>query len=226
EKSGKKPNCTHGGQIEGKHVPKMSGGVLITMPAHQTGKIARSMLGSIKNSGSATMRPSLSTIKLLKLCWISDKKSVEFLGDILSECLHVAFIALGVIGHNQSVTIAACILLFIQQTPLAQYAPLLEKYGLQLGIIALTVAVMAPLISGKVKTEDMINVFYHWKTIVAVLVGVLVAWLGGRGATLMTEQPMIVTGLMVGTIIGIAFFRGIPVGPLIAAGIVSLLLWK
>lgn len=60
---------------------------------------------------------------------------------------------------------------------------------------------------------------------VAVIVGVLVAWLGGRGVTLMVDQPTVVTGLLVGTIIGVTFFRGVPVGPLIAAGIVSVLLW-
>ncbi len=140
--------------------------------------------------------------------------------------LLIGFIALGVIGNNQSVIIAACILLLIQQTPLLQYAPLLEKYGLQFGIVILTIAVLSPLISGKIQTQDIIEVFSHWKTIVAVLVGIVVAWLGGRGVSLMATQPMIVTGLLVGTIIGVAFFRGVPVGPLIAAGIVSVLLWK
>lgn len=137
--------------------------------------------------------------------------------------LLIGFIALGVIGNNQSVIIAACILLLIQQTPLLQYAPLLEKYGLQFGIVILTIAVLSPLISGKIQTQDIIEVFSHWKTIVAVLVGIVVAWLGGRGVSLMATQPMIVTGLLVGTIIGVAFFRGVPVGPLIAAGIVSVL---
>jgi uncharacterized membrane protein (DUF441 family) len=32
----------------------------------------------------------------------------------------------------------------------------------------------------------------------------------------------VIGGLLIGTVIGVAFFRGVPVGPLIAAGIVSL----
>ena len=60
----------------------------------------------------------------------------------------------------------------------------------------------------------------------AVLVGVLVAWLAGRGVPLMSEQPVLVTGLLLGTIIGVAFLGGIPVGPLIAAGILSLIAGK
>ena len=54
-KSVKKQNCTLGGQIAGKPVLKTSGGVLIIMPAHLTGKNAQSMLGYIKNNGLATM---------------------------------------------------------------------------------------------------------------------------------------------------------------------------
>ena len=140
--------------------------------------------------------------------------------------LLLAFIALGILGNNHSVTIAACILLLIQQTPLVQYAPLLEQHGLKFGIIILTIAVLSPLISGKIQTADIIGVFTHWKTLLAVAVGIGVAWLGGRGVNLMSAQPTVVTGLLVGTIIGVALFRGVPVGPLIAAGILSLLLWK
>ena len=38
----------------------------------------------------------------------------------------------------------------------------------------------------------------------------------------MSVQPSVIGGLLIGTVIGVAFFRGVPVGPLIAAGIVSL----
>jgi UPF0756 membrane protein dd703_1075 len=38
----------------------------------------------------------------------------------------------------------------------------------------------------------------------------------------MMNQPAVVPGLIIGTVIGVAFLKGIPVGPLIAAGILSL----
>ena len=60
----------------------------------------------------------------------------------------------------------------------------------------------------------------------SISVGVLVAWLAGKGVPLMGEQPILVTGLLIGTIIGVAFLGGIPVGPLIAAGILALFLGK
>ena len=40
------------------------------------------------------------------------------------------------------------------------------------------------------------------------------------------EQPVLVAGLLIGTIIGVSFLGGIPVGPLIAAGILAILVGK
>ena len=42
----------------------------------------------------------------------------------------------------------------------------------------------------------------------AIAVGVIVSWLGGRGVTLMGSQPQLVAGLLVGTVLGVALFRG------------------
>lgn len=68
--------------------------------------------------------------------------------------------------------------------------------------------------------------FLHWKSLLAIAVGMFVSWLGGRGITLMNSQPTVVGGLLIGTIIGVSLFRGVPVGPLIAAGLLSLMLGK
>ncbi|PIT20399.1 DUF441 domain-containing protein [Snodgrassella communis] len=138
--------------------------------------------------------------------------------------LLLLFVALGIVGNNPSVTISALIILLVQQTPLLKYAPVLEKYGLQLGIMLLMIGVLAPLITGKVQPAQIAALVTSWKTIAAVVVGIVVAWLGGRGVQLMQVNPTIVTGLMIGTIIGVAFLRGVPVGPLIAAGLLSLIL--
>ena len=88
----------------------------------------------------------------------------------------------------------------------------------------LMIGVLAPLITGKVQPAQIAALVTSWETMAAVVVGIVVAWLGGRGVHLMQVNPTIVTGLMIGTIIGVAFLRGVPVGPLIAAGLLSLIL--
>ena len=133
---------------------------------------------------------------------------------------------LGYISHNKSVTIAMLVLLVLRLTPLNQLFPWVEKHGLTAGIIILTVAMMAPIATGKMTVHDVLGAFTHWKAILAIIVGVFVAWLGGRGVSLISAQPQLVISLMIGTIIGIAFLKGVPVGPLIAAGLLSLVIGK
>ncbi|AAX88082.1 TPA: DUF441 domain-containing protein [Haemophilus influenzae] len=139
--------------------------------------------------------------------------------------LLVILLILGVLSNNSAITISAAVLLIMQQTFLSSHIPLLEKYGVKIGIIILTIGVLSPLVSGKIQLPDLSG-FLSWKMALSIAVGVLVAWLAGKGVPLMGEQPILVTGLLIGTIIGVAFLGGIPVGPLIAAGILALLLGK
>ena len=87
--------------------------------------------------------------------------------------------ALGFISHNTTVAVSILVLIIVRVTPLSTFFPWIEKQGLSIGIIILTIGVMA-----------------------------------------------LVAGLLVGTVLGVALFRGVPVGPLIAAGLVSLIVGK
>ncbi|UHA74262.1 DUF441 domain-containing protein [Paenibacillus sp. 481] len=143
-----------------------------------------------------------------------------------SSLLLLGLAGLGLLSGNSAVTIAMLVLLLVRVTNMHTLFPWIEKYGLTIGIIVLTIGVMAPIASGKLSVETMLKSFLHWKSILAIAVGILVAYLGGRGASLMNASPTVVAGLLVGTIIGVALFRGVPVGPLIAAGILSLFIGK
>jgi len=118
--------------------------------------------------------------------------------------LLVFLIVLGLISQNSAITVSAAVLLIMQQTLLSKYIPILEQYGVKIGIIILTIGVLAPLVSGKIQLPDLSS-FLNW---------------------IMSEQPVLVTGLLIGTIIGVSFLGGIPVGPLIAAGILAVLIGK
>ncbi|MDF7681053.1 DUF441 domain-containing protein [Enterobacteriaceae bacterium ESL0689] len=136
------------------------------------------------------------------------------------------FAVLGFISHNTPVAISILALIIIRITPLNIFFPWVEKQGVTVGIIILTMGVMAPMASGTLPPSTLLHSLINWKSLLAVAVGILVSWLGGRGVALMSVQPQLVAGLLIGTLLGVALFRGIPVGPLIAAGIVSLFLGK
>ena len=163
-------------------------------------------------------------MRLKFFCFSPHFSSMSLQFNIIALLL-VILIILGLLSHNNAITISAAVLLIMQQTFLSSHIPLLEKYGIKIGIIILTIGVLSPLVSGKIQWPDLSG-FLSWKMALSISVGVLVAWLAGKGVPLMGEQPILVTGLLIGTIIGVAFLGGIPVGPLIAAGILALLLGK
>ncbi|WP_180190992.1 DUF441 domain-containing protein [Acinetobacter sp. YH01006] len=136
----------------------------------------------------------------------------------------LVLLACGIFSHNSAVTIAAAVLIVLKITPLHDLLPYIQQHGLNIGIIILTIGVLAPIASGKIAGESILKSFLSWKSLLAIAIGVFVAWLGGRGVKLMSNQPDIVAGLLIGTVAGVAVLRGVPVGPLIAAGILSLLI--
>ena len=135
-------------------------------------------------------------------------------------------LACGIFSHNSAVTIAAGVLIIFRITPLSEFFPYIQAHGLNIGIIILTIGVLTPIASGKIPGDVILKSFMNWKSIIAISIGLFVAWLGGRGVHLMTNQPNIVAGLLIGTVAGVALLRGVPVGPLIAAGILSLIIGK
>ncbi|WOE32041.1 MULTISPECIES: DUF441 domain-containing protein [unclassified Acinetobacter] len=136
----------------------------------------------------------------------------------------LVLLACGIFSHNSAVTIAAGVLIIFRITPLNEFLPLLQQHGLNLGIIILTIGVLTPIASGKIPGNEILKSFLDWKSLAAIMIGLFVAWLGGRGVQLMTNQPNVVAGLLIGTVAGVAVLRGVPVGPLIAAGMLSLII--
>ncbi len=136
----------------------------------------------------------------------------------------LVLLACGIFSHNSAVTIAAAVLIVLKITPLSSLLPYVQAHGLNIGIIILTIGVLTPIASGKISGESILKSFLSWKSLLAIVIGVFVAWLGGRGVKLMSSQPDVVAGLLLGTVAGVAVLRGVPVGPLIAAGILSVLI--
>jgi uncharacterized membrane protein (DUF441 family) len=60
--------------------------------------------------------------------------------------------------------------------------------------------------------------------VLALLGGALATYMNGKGLDLLKVDPQLIIGLVIGSIFGILFMRGIPVGPLMAAGITAFLL--
>ena len=128
------------------------------------------------------------------------------------------------LAHNTTVAAASGILLVLKLLVPEEKLIYFGDHGLNWGVIVLTAAMLTPIATGALGISDILNVFKSPMGIASLVMGCIVALFGRWGAELMTADPEVVASLMVGTIIGVVVFKGIPVGPLIASGIFYLFL--
>ena len=131
---------------------------------------------------------------------------------------------LSLLGKSKMVALAAALLLAMVVLGFKAPLPWLEKNLIKCGIFLLTLAVLIPLGTGKITLLHLYQTCTSLNGLIAIAVGIAVAWLGAQGVNYMQVSPDVISSLLIGTIVGVCFFGGIAVGPLIAAGVVYLLL--
>ncbi len=131
---------------------------------------------------------------------------------------------IGLLARNRLVAAAATLLLVVRLANLTGTLRFLAERSLDLGLILLTVAVLAPLALGRLSLADLGRLFLSLPGWLAIVGGAVATCVNGQGLGLLRDRPEVIGGLLVGTIIGVVAFRGIPVGPLAAAGMTALLL--
>ncbi|MHA6483782.1 DUF441 domain-containing protein [Paenibacillus sp. strain BS8-2] len=139
------------------------------------------------------------------------------------EIVLVALIIVGVIGRSSIIATAACILLAVKLVHLERFLPGIERRGLELGLLFLTLSVLVPFASGRIGMKDFTAVLTSWQGILALIGGAAATYINSKGLDLLRIDPQIIVGLVLGSIAGIVVLRGIPVGPLMAAGITAIL---
>lgn len=138
--------------------------------------------------------------------------------------LLVSLIIIGMIGRSHIITTAACVLLIVKLASLERFLPSIERRGLELGLLFLTMGVLVPFAGEKIQWKDITSVFTSWVGVAALIGGAAATYMNSKGLELLKFDPQLIVGLVIGSIFGIVFLRGIPVGPLMAAGITALLL--
>lgn len=136
----------------------------------------------------------------------------------------LAILVLAVLGNNNTVSIATAFLLIVKLLGFGKWFPAIENHGLSLGILILTIAILVPVATGRISLIDMGAALKNPAGILAIGAGIFAAWAAGQGIFFIKESPEHVASLIIGTIIGACFLKGVAVGPLIAGGIVSMVL--
>nr|WP_198661536.1 DUF441 domain-containing protein [Exiguobacterium flavidum] len=137
----------------------------------------------------------------------------------------LALVLIGVIAQNKSLIIAASFLLIIKAIGLEDRAfPSLQAKGITWGVTLITAAVLVPIATGDIGFRELAQSIRGHVGIIAFLSGIFVAIVAASGVGLMKQDPVVTTALLAGTILAVGAFRGVPVGPLIGAGIAALLI--
>ncbi|NLW23761.1 MAG: DUF441 domain-containing protein [Clostridia bacterium] len=138
------------------------------------------------------------------------------------EGLLLFLILVGILGHSNVLATSACVLLVLKLTRLQHYFPLIERRGLEIGLLFLMLSVLVPFANDNISLKDILKSLLSWRGLACALGGALATYMNGAGLNMLRIQPELLTGLVVGSIIGIVFFKGIPVGPLMAAGLAAI----
>lgn len=132
----------------------------------------------------------------------------------------VLLLTIGFIAKNNSLIVAAAVLIILKLIGLdGKIFETLQTKGINWGVTIITIAVLAPIASGQIgfkELGDAVKSPYAW---IALGAGMAVALIAKYGIQLLSTDPHITTALVIGTILAVAVFKGVAVGPLIGAGI-------
>ncbi len=131
----------------------------------------------------------------------------------------VAVLILGICAKSNVTAAAAATLLLIKFFSLDRFLPLIERRSLEVGLLFLNLSVLVPMILNDKLLNDVLKTFTSMSGIIAIIAGIIASQLNASGFMFVKNFPQYVIGIIVGTMIGIIFFKGFPVGPLMAGGI-------
>lgn len=140
------------------------------------------------------------------------------------EGILLILIIIGIVGKAPLIATSACILLVLKLTNLTHYFALIERRGLELGLLFLMLSVLVPFAEGKITFKELRCSLLSLPGLLALVGGALATYMNGDGLRMLKHEPELLIGLVVGSIAGIVFLKGIPVGPLMAAGLTAFFL--
>lgn len=124
-----------------------------------------------------------------------------------------------VIGGNDLIAISAGGMLLLNLFAPPAVFDVLDRFGVPIGVVFLTVGLLLPFSTGKLGFAALSHTLVSPTGVISIIIGVASSYLAADGIKLLVVHPEVMVGLVIGSILGVSFFGGIPVGPLVAAGL-------
>ncbi|OQM34475.1 hypothetical protein AOQ89_01135 [bacterium endosymbiont of Pedicinus badii] len=142
---------------------------------------------------------------------------------IYSEILLILFLILNIFLKNRIVFFSLLFLLILKILNLQKYFTFFKSNGIEIGMIVITTSALFPIFEENFFFLKDIKKFFHLKYFIAIIIGSFLSWIAGKGVLLIAKKPDFSVFFLIGITIGILFFNGVSVGPLIAYGIFYLI---
>lgn len=144
--------------------------------------------------------------------------------DLNSAWMLLIILVIGILSRNSILAAASGIVLVIGLLDLHRLYPLLERRGIEAGLLFLTTSVLIPFATGKISPGSLRDAVTSHIGLAAVIGGLTGAYLNAQGIDLIRCRPEIIPGILIGVILSVALFGGTAVGPVMAAGITSVII--
>lgn len=134
-------------------------------------------------------------------------------------------LVIAIVAKNQSLLIATVVVmllkLFLDGTKIMSF---IQSKGIHWGVTIITIAILIPIATGQIGFKNLYEAFKTPIGWVALGSGIVVAMLSARGIKLMGTDPQVTVALVMGTILGVVFLKGVAAGPVIASGMTYLVM--
>ncbi len=135
----------------------------------------------------------------------------------------IVVLILGIMVNNTSLILSGAVLLGARVFKLDNLLVLIDDYSIKIGIILIMLGVLTPLARGQLQLKGLTKTLLNPLPILGLIMGVAVTQFTREGLGLMESSPTVTINLVIGVILGVAFFNGVPSGPLIASGITAVI---
>lgn len=126
------------------------------------------------------------------------------------------------VAQDRLLMAAAILLALLAAVDGRELLGILQKGAFPLGIFCLMAFILLPIAMQKISLADMAGRLLTVKGGIAVVAGLGISFIGGKGIGILSSQPTVLAGVIVGTLVAVLFFNGLPAGLIIAAGLISL----
>ncbi len=130
-------------------------------------------------------------------------------------------LSIGLLAKSDLLVIASIILGLLKLVRVRLAFTILDNIVIKVGLIFLLLSVLSPLINGDISIGEVLKSYKSILAIFALISGILATQLVGMGIDLLDSEPELIVGMLFGSIVGIVFFGGVPVGPLLAGGLTA-----